>query len=240
MKLAAYIRVSTQAQVDDGDGLDVQERMIRSWAHRHRHAITLHADAGVSGTLPADERPGLTAVLHAVRSGEVDGVVVRDLDRLAREVTVQEAVLAELWTRDDVLVFTTTTGLVARDDPDDPMRTAMRQMMGVFAGLERRMLVKRMRDGRKAKAARGGRPVGAPPYGWAAVGGELVPVDAEQAALRLIRKMHRAGYSTRAIASALAAEPDRYPTKRGGAWSSPVVSRILARPQPRPRTSRAA
>src|SRR5690606_19432930 len=184
---------------------------------KQRHElVALHIDAGMSGTLPVEERPGLASALGAVRSGEVDGLVVRDLDRLAREVTVQEAVLAELWKRDDVEVWSATNGLVQRDDPDDPMRTAMRQMMGVFAGLDRRMLVKRMRDGRKAKAARGGRPVGAPPYGYAAVAGELVPIPAEQDALRLIRRLHKRGESTRQIAAALAADPQRYPTKRGG------------------------
>jgi len=241
MRVVAYHRVSSDTQVEDGNGLDVQERMIRAWARQHRHELVAeHVDAGLSGTLPVEERPGLAAALAAVRSGEVDGLVVRDLDRLAREVTVQEAVLAELWKRDDAQVWSVTNGLVQRDDPDDPMRTAMRQMMGVFAGLERRMTVKRMRDGRKAKAARGGRPVGAPPYGWAAVAGELVPIPAEQEALRLIRRLHKRGESTRRIAATLAADPERYPTKRGGTWTSPVVSRILTRPMPPTRTVRAA
>lgn len=241
MRLVAYLRVSSDTQVEDGNGLDVQERMIRAWANKHRHAlVAVHTDAGLSGSLPAEQRPGLASALDAVRLDDADGLVVRDLDRLARSVTVQEAVLAELWKRDGVHVFSVTTGLVLRDDPDDPMRTAMREMAGVFAGLERRMLVKRMRDGRKAAAARGTRPVGAPPYGWAAVGGELVPIEAEQEALRLMRRMQKRGESTRAIAAALAADPERYPTKRGGQWTSPVVSGILARPKPSTRTVRAA
>lgn len=241
MKLAAYLRVSTDKQAEEGNGLDVQERMIRAWVKRNKHElVSLHTDAGLSGTLPAEDRPALAAVLAAVRAGEVDGVIVRDLDRLAREVTTQEAVLADLWRRPDVEVFAVTTGLVARDDPDDPMRTAMRQMMGVFAGLERRMLVKRMRDGRKAKAARGGHAVGRPAYGWRAEGSELVPVDAEQMILRRILRLHKAGNSTRAIAAALNADPAVGPTKAGAEWSSQVVSRILARPAARRRTPRAA
>lgn len=231
MKLIAYLRVSTDTQAEEGHGLDVQERMIRAWATRHRHTmVAWECDSGVSGTKPADQRPGLASVLLAVRNGEADGVVVRDLDRLAREVTVQEAVLAELWRRSDVRVFSVTTGEVLRDDPDDPMRTAMRQMMGVFAGLERRMLVKRLRDGRKAKAARGGHAVGPAPYGWLAEAGELVPIPAEQRALKRMRKLHAQGLTTREIAETLAIEG--HPTKRGGRWTSPVVSRILSRQTP--------
>ncbi|MEU9323992.1 recombinase family protein [Streptomyces canus] len=55
---------------------------------------------------------------------------------------------------------------VHQDDPDDPMRTAMRQVIGVFAELDRRMVVKRLRGGRTAKAASGRKAVGAYAYGF--------------------------------------------------------------------------
>ena len=48
-----------------------------------------------------------------------------------------------------------------------PMRTAMRQMVGVFGGLDRRLITRRLRDGRRAKAAQGGKAVGRYPFGWA-------------------------------------------------------------------------
>jgi DNA invertase Pin-like site-specific DNA recombinase len=123
------------------------------------------ADPAMSGALPAVDRPGLTDALALLRDGSADGLIVRDLDRLARAVTVQEAILAEVWNRLGGRVFE-ATGEVLRDDPDDPMRTAMREMAGVFAGLERRLVVKRLRDGRAEKARQGGHAVGRPPYGW--------------------------------------------------------------------------
>ena len=70
------------------------------------------------------------------------------------------------------------------------MRTAMRQMRGVFHELDRRLIAKRLRDGRNAKAAKGGHATGSPPYGWQVdkpnadnPRGALVPQTAEQAAL---------------------------------------------------------
>lgn len=225
MKLIGSLRVSSIEQAN-GDNLDDQEAAIRRWARRSGHRlVAVYSDAGLSGALPAEDRPGLTDALLDLRAGRADGLLVRDLDRLAREVTVQEAVLAEVW-RMDRAVFT-VTGEVLRDDPDDPYRTAMRQMMGVFAGLERRLIVKRLRDGRRAKAERGGHAVGPPPYGWKATGGVLVPIPAEQAALRLMHRLAAEGRSTREIATAL--RDGEHPTKRGGAWSSPVVARILGR-----------
>jgi DNA invertase Pin-like site-specific DNA recombinase len=110
----------------------------------------------------------------------------------------------------------------------------MREMAGVFAGLERRLIVKRLRDGRKTKASKGGHVNGPAPYGWRTSKrtpsnphGALVAVAQEQAALAKMRTLAGQGVPTREIARVLTAEG--YPTKRGGAWSSPTVSRILNR-----------
>lgn len=224
MRVVAYLRVSTAEQADRGHGLDVQRRALRAWARANGHRVVAWTeDAGHSGALPAQDRPGLTEALRTLRDRRADGLAVYELDRLAREVTVQEAVLAEAWRRAGAEVHT-PHGLVPRDDPDDPYRTAMRQMAGVFAGLERRLVVKRMRDGRAAKAARGGHAVGAYRYGSGPDG----PILAEREALAHMLALRAAGASTRAIAAALTERG--YPTRRGGlSWSAPTVARILAR-----------
>jgi DNA invertase Pin-like site-specific DNA recombinase len=72
--------------------------------------------------------------------------------------------VAAIW-RDDGHVSAVDQGEVMRDDPDDPMRTAMRQMVGVFAELDRPLVITRLRDGRRAKAAQGGMAVGRYPFG---------------------------------------------------------------------------
>ena len=88
-------------------------------------------------------------------------MVISSIDRLARVLTVQEAILGMIWKLDGKL-FTVDGGEVTPDDPDDPMRTAMRQMAGVFAQLDRAMVIKRLRNGRQTKAERGGYAGGAP------------------------------------------------------------------------------
>lgn len=227
LRLVGYLRVSTIEQATHGYGLDVQRAAIKAAAAAMGARIVKWCvDDPKSGALPADERPGLAEGLTWLHARKADGIITRDLDRLAREVTVQEAILAEVWNRCDAKAFT-ATGEVPRDDPDDPYRTAMRQMMGVFSGLERRLIVKRLRDGRKAKAAAGGHAVGRAGYGWRSVGGELVEMPAEQRGLARLRELAAGGASTREIAAALAEEG--YPTQRGGRWTSPVVARILSR-----------
>lgn len=95
------------------------------------------------------------------------------LDRLARDLMTQEAALGLVW-RHGGLACTVDQSEIRADDPADPMRTAFRQMLGVFAQLERGMIRARMDAGRQAKDERGGYVGGAPKMGLRAEGHELV------------------------------------------------------------------
>src|ERR1700733_4620603 len=98
MKLVAYVRVSTGNQVKYGYGKADQERQVRAWCKDNGHKLArIIYDDAKSGTLPPEERPGLLDVLRAMKAHEAEGVVMRDLDRIARSLTVQEAVLAQVW-----------------------------------------------------------------------------------------------------------------------------------------------
>ncbi len=230
MRLAAYLRVSTAGQVD-GYGLDAQEQAIRTWAHVHGHEVLIVCrDEGVSGTTDAVDRPGLGCALEALTLGDVEGLAVARLDRLARALTVQEAILGHVW-RHGGQVFAADAGQVLQDDPDDPMRTAMRQMAGVFAQLDRQMIVKRMRDGRKAKAAAGRHSVGPYPFGYQGDGvgreRDAVPVRAEQPIIGRIVDLHAQGMPYREIVDILTAEGQRPP--KGDRWHPATVRRIALR-----------
>ena len=172
------------------------------------------------------------AVLNAVKAGGSQGIYLTDLGRLSRLLTVQEAILAKVWEYGGIVV-TVESGIVAPDDDDDPMRTAMRQMMGVFFQLERSMLVKRLRNGREYKASIGGYANGAPAFGLVPVDGELVPAESEQVALKRMRELRGEGQSFQSIADTLNAEG--VPTKRSGPggkparWQSNTINRILSR-----------
>ncbi len=229
MRIVGYVRVSTAGQVDDGLGLDVQRQAVSEWARRHGHElVAVVADEGLSGTLHAPDRPGLATALDMMRSGSADGIVVHRLDRLARLLAVQEATLATVWAA-EAHVFEVVGGEVLRDDPEDPMRTAMRQMLGVFGQLERATVVARMAAGRRLKAQRGGYAGGAPGYGWTAADRELVPHDAEQRALHRLSELRQQGLSWRAAGQRLIDEG--YSPKRAQTWHPETLRRMLRRQQ---------
>jgi DNA invertase Pin-like site-specific DNA recombinase len=224
LKLIAYGRVSTNGQMD-GYGPDVQTKAMRKWARTNGHTLVdVLFDGGVSGTVDGDERPALAEALERLSSGEAEGILAPNMDRLARELTVQEGALTVIWAHGGRF-FTVDQGEVLPDDESDPMRKFVRQVMGAAAELERGLIVKRLKSGRAAKKASGKYAGGAPAYGLKATGGDLADDEGETGALRSLATMREAGMSYREIAAALNA--DGVPTKRGGQWHATTVARII-------------
>ncbi|MFF8414919.1 recombinase family protein [Streptomyces omiyaensis] len=234
MRLAGYIRVSTGSQLD-GFGLEDQERIVRRWTRDHGHRLVkLFVEKAVPGTVAGDERPELADALLWIEEKKVQGIVAPNLDRLARELVVQEAALAQCWTHGG-RAFMADQGEILPDDPEDPMRTAMRQMMGVFAQLDRGMTVAKLRRGRRIKGEKGQYAYGAPPYGWAAHKKELAEEEQEQAGRARARQLRDEDeLSYREICAALEAEGIR--PKRGDRWHPETVRRMLANDDDKPPT----
>jgi DNA invertase Pin-like site-specific DNA recombinase len=228
VRVVAYLRVSTDRQAEHGFGLDVQERAVKTWVRQHGHRLVgIHRDEGVSGSNGLDTRLGLADALAAVRAGKADGVVVPRLDRLARDLVLQETLIGEV-RRLGGQVFSCSDAeaefLV--DDPADPSRQLIRQILGAVNEYERSMITLRMRGGRERKRAAGGYAgFGSPPYGWEAVDKALVPVEAEQRAIGRIRELRSAGLSLRNIGGVLTTEG--HSPKRGGHWHPQTLARVL-------------
>jgi DNA invertase Pin-like site-specific DNA recombinase len=74
----------------------------------------------------------------------------------------QEAALVQVWQAGGK-GFAVDTGEVLADDPDDPVRTFVRQVLGAVSHLEAGMIARRLRRGRHHKAEQGGYAHDAPP-----------------------------------------------------------------------------
>jgi len=96
MKLAGYVRVSTDEQAD-GLSLETQEARLRAYCMAHGHKmVSLYTDV-ISGKSAPRSRPGFGAALAAVDGDEADGVVALRLDRFSRSTrdTLQLAEAAQ-------------------------------------------------------------------------------------------------------------------------------------------------
>ncbi|MCW2671787.1 MAG: resolvase [Frankiales bacterium] len=228
-KFIAYLRVSTDKQAEQGLGIDVQREAIRKWARANGHKITGEAvDEGVSGSNGLDTRTGLAEALAALKHGQAVGIAVYRLDRLARDLVLQEQLLAEIRRMGCDLASTSAAeaGYLS-DDPDDPSRRLIRQVLGAVSEYERAMIRLRLAAGRRRKAELGGYAFGSPPFGYRAEGKALVPHPDEYPALLRIRELHESGKSLRGIAATLTAEGHR--PKRSTRWHTESLRQILAR-----------
>lgn len=81
MKVAGYVRVSTEQQKEEGSH-ERQRARLEEWADRNDHDLTLYEDIAVSGQ--ADNREAYEQML-----ADIDGydmVVVRELSRFGRQL----------------------------------------------------------------------------------------------------------------------------------------------------------
>jgi DNA invertase Pin-like site-specific DNA recombinase len=239
MRLIGYLRVSTARQAKR-EGLPVQREAIEEWAAEDGHQIVgWQTDAGLSGTTDLEDRMGLEAALEAVSNGEADGIAVWKLDRLSRDMGLQEWLIRDIRKHRGGDVFSTMDSEAdsLADDPKDPGRKLQRQIMGAIADYERAMIALRMAAGRDRKRQGGGYAGdGAPRYGLQSVDRQLEPDADEVAVIQDIMRMRREGLSLRQIAASLQADgvPTPYGRRNGKApkWGPQTVANILERVQP--------
>jgi DNA invertase Pin-like site-specific DNA recombinase len=95
-KAHAYLRVSGKGQVE-GDGFTRQLKAIREYAAAHDIKIlNVYREEGVSGTKESADRPAWSELVTALHANGVRVVIIEKLDRLARDLMVQETIIADL------------------------------------------------------------------------------------------------------------------------------------------------
>ena len=222
-RVIGYTRVSTTEQVD-GFGLDVQEAAIRAYCTAENlRLVVMVSDEGQSGSNGLDHRRGLAEALARIERGEASALVVYRLDRLARDLLLQETVHARLEAGGAAVLSVSEPSV----EGDDATRVLVRQLLGGISQYERAVIRGRMMAGKAAKVAKGGYGGGRPAYGCKAEGGELVVNEAEAAVIDTVTTMRRSGASFRVIAAALS--DAGIVTRSGGSWNPNQVRRIAQR-----------
>jgi DNA invertase Pin-like site-specific DNA recombinase len=219
-----YVRVSTTEQAVHGQGLGIQCRAIRDHCKAFGLALVdILSDQGISGASGLDTRQGLANALARIEDHEATVLVVYRLDRLARDLLLQETIMERLGSSGGSVVSVSEPEI----DSEDPTRILVRQVLGALSQYEKSIIRARMLAGRRVKAQRGGFIGGIPKFGYAVIRGELVALKREQLVVARIVTMRAQGASLRTIGRALDAEELR--PKRGERWHPTQVARILNR-----------
>ena len=225
LRLIGYARVSTGNQKEEGT-IGIQQQALREYAEENGHElVTVFCDEGISGGL--EDRPGLSELFDFLENGKsgVDGVLIYKLDRLARDLYIQEHLIKKLERLGKYLLSIKEPNL----ESSDPMRKAFRQFMGIVSELEKAFITMRLSGGRINKARKGGYAGGATALGYKAEGKELRVDPQEAKTVRAIFKMKR--YKKMGL-SGIARELNQSgtPTARGGKWYAGTVKYILGNP----------
>ena len=224
MNLIVYARVSTTAQAQDGN-ITLQYDATEKYANENNHTIIRRfADDGVSGAKDLENRPALAEMLDYLESDErnADTVLIYSLDRLARDLGVQEVLIGKFKKLKVSLISIREPGL----DEDSPTRILLRQMLGAIAQYERALITMRLSAGRTKKREENGWCGGQVPYGYKVVDKVLRKLPDEQQIIRIATKnYHTLGLTLRQVAEEL--NRLGYKTKRGGKWHANSVSRII-------------
>lgn len=88
MRVALYVRVSTEEQARHGLSVETQTETLRKWAKDNGHTVVgEYIDAGISGKKPYSKRPELSRFMRDLESGvKVDALCFVKLDRFYRSV----------------------------------------------------------------------------------------------------------------------------------------------------------
>jgi DNA invertase Pin-like site-specific DNA recombinase len=211
-KAHAYLRVSGKGQVD-GDGFPRQLKAIRDYATAHdMKIVNIYREQGVTGTKESMDRPAFAEMMTALHSNGVRTIIIEKLDRLARDLMVQEATIADLQKHGFTLVSVAEPDLMATD----PTRILMRQLMGAVAQYDKCQVVLKLRGARIRAKAKDGRCEGRKPYGF---------YDGEDAVIERMKAVRATGLGFDRIAAQMNAEGLK--TRTGARWHGLVVNRIL-------------
>jgi DNA invertase Pin-like site-specific DNA recombinase len=220
----AYCRVSTDNQKEEGT-VELQENAIKEYCKlKGLNLIRLFKDEGISGGL--ENRPALSELFSFLeKEKNIKAVVIWKLDRLARDLYIQEYSIKRLEALNVKLISTKEPDL----DSSDPMRKAFRQFMGIVSELEKAFITMRLSGGRINKARKGGYAGGGVALGYLSKDKELNKTDLEVETVKRIfnLKKHKR-FSINQIARTLNSECAK--TKKGGKWYASTVSYILKNP----------
>ena len=155
LRIAGYVRVSSQRQATEGDSLVAQQHEIEQEVEFRKRregwdvgSLEFYVDAGRSAK--DQNRPQLQRLKRDIAAGNIDIVICFKLDRITRSLKD----FVDLWTlfadRDvDVI------SLREKFDTSMPTGEAMVQLIMVFAQLERKMTAERTFSIMRDRADRG-------------------------------------------------------------------------------------
>jgi len=226
MKVAAYLRVSTDEQAEQGISIPAQQSRLTAYCQSQGWEIfDFYIDDGYSGK--DLERPAMQRLLLDAGAKKFDAVLVLKLDRLSRRQKDVLHILEDIFEPNGIGFKSVTETF----DTTTPFGKAAIGMMAVFAQLERETIVERVRIAKKESARQGRFMGGIAPYGYRYnFTNKILEIDEMQAAIvrRIYALYLEHGHGYQSIEEEL--ERQRVPGPTGKGWNKQEIRKILTNP----------
>ena len=206
MHTALYIRVSTDAQYEEGYSVDAQKQKLEQYCRlKDITEYEFYIDGGWSGS--NIDRPEMRRMIEDIRNRRISAVIVYKLDRLSRSQKDTVFLLEDVFIPNGCSFISLNENF----DTTTPYGKAMIGILSVFAQLERENIRERTRMG-MAERVKSGLWMGGGrvPFGYDYEPGRdiLVP-NGHAEDVRRIYELYLQGYSTTQLAEMFDVSEDK-------------------------------
>lgn len=205
-KAAIYIRVSTDAQAEEGYSIEAQQEQLTAYCiSKNIKNYDYYIDRGWSGS--NIDRPELQRLINDAKSKKLSHCIVYKLDRLSRSQKDTLYLIEDIFNPNNVNFISLNESM----DTSTPMGRLMLGILSAFAQLERENIRMRTRMGMKERVKNGlwmggGRiPFG---YDYDKTQGILVP-NSDAHKVKEIYDLYLNGYSAQNIANIIGLKYER-------------------------------
>ena len=212
----------------EGDTLSRHMNMLTELAQKQELNIVKIYKEIVSGDNIAS-RPQMQALLADVSSGKYEGVIVAEIERLARGDTIDQGIVAQAFRDSSTKIITPSKTY----DPCNEFDEEYFEFSLFMSRREYKTINRRMQAGRLASVKEGNYIGSAAPYGYRKINPapkihtlEIIPHEAE--VIRMIYDLYLDGHGTGYIAGEL--NRTGISPQKSLLWESSSIKKILANP----------
>lgn len=222
MRVAAYIRVSTDEQADKGNSLHEQRERLSAYCTAMGWAQPIFfEDDGYSAK--DMRRPAAQKMISMVEKNEFDIVLTSKLDRMSRNL-LDMLQLVNLLNEHDCNYVSASEGF----DTSTAVGRMVLQLLAAFAEFERERISERVKDNMMSLARNTDKALGKPCFGYDVVDGKYEINEDEAQVIEVMAQIVEQGHGYRMVAKIL--NEKGFVTKKGKPWDQMNVKRVINNP----------
>lgn len=219
MRVAAYIRVSTDEQAEKGNSLvEQRERLIAYCTAMGWEQPIFFEDDGYSAK--DLKRPAAKKMIAEVQKNKFDIVLTSKLDRMSRKL-LDMLQLVKLFNEHECGFVSSSEGF----DTSTAVGRMVLQLLATFAEFERERISERVKDNMTSLAKNTDIALGKSCYGFDVVDRRYVINESEEQVVECMAQAAEDGHGYRMIAKIL--NDNGYFTREGNTWDQISVKRVI-------------